>query len=578
MTEVRWVQYGVTNSLSLYEPEVLRTVWDGIPVARGLGRTMIASGGGLTWLSDAGALEPFKLPGTISESDEIHLTADHVVGTSLYADRLELRLMGWHSVEIRTFRADIAVGDSRDISDSYCVCNSGFISVITPLDRLTTMKIYALDGSAGGGDYLRYVAGFSLELPKGFEIVSCTPWHVVVQMDQGVNGDRMIVFNANTGSPICAVASDYGTSFWCMGAERVVLAVRNLGSDELLVLRSDGVINRAPTTGRIGGLGGDDEVCLVATFDGISESVFEVLESASVARLVLTSNAGGRKHIGRGVAAWIDDGAISMSVEGPGSFSAFVGPADARSGTYIHERAVRSNGATALRLFDGRTPAGVVVHLHGGPESYETDEPRLFGLPAYAVDTGWEWRSLNYRGSRGVRPTDTTSAWLDWESTLLDDLGWVLSGTAGLPVVLAGWSFGASLALAAAKHFNIAGLIIGGAMASLRDHVDRATGADPAHRAWFDRRFALESGDGRFLDGTPPAVQRQLRVVSFHGRNDQHCPADLFEKVREQWVPRVTSWTHYDLPGEEHYATVADDALLVQTESRRLLSRLLVTV
>ena len=89
---------------------------------------------------------------------------------------------------------------------------------------------------------------------------------------------------------------------------------------------------------------------------------------------------------------------------------------------------------------------GAVIHFHGGPEGYEVPEGRFFGLPQWCNAHGLDWIGVNYQGSLMPDRLYTRSAWHRWRSAMQEDFLGAVELTSG-PLVLAGWSFGATLAL-----------------------------------------------------------------------------------------------------------------------------------
>ncbi|MDT3767184.1 hypothetical protein QS713_03770 [Gleimia hominis] len=185
---------------------------------------------------------------------------------------------------------------------------------------------------------------------------------------------------------------------------------------------------------------------------------------------------------------------------------------------------------------------GAVIHFHGGPESQEVPEGRFFGLPQWCNEHGLDWIGVNYQGSLTPNLLYTRSAWHRWSSTLRKDVLGAIELTTG-PIVLAGWSFGATIALAlGASNDRIKGLLLGAATGDLKKHVDYAIGIDPKHRDWFIQRFDFENGDALFFNGVN-SFRADLHVLEFHGENDMNCPAFLANQVAKQWEKLGNPWT-----------------------------------
>lgn len=223
-----------------------------------------------------------------------------------------------------------------------------------------------------------------------------------------------------------------------------------------------------------------------------------------------------------------------------------------------------------VTLLTPEAVSGCVVHLHGGPEGFEVPEPRLFGLPQYCRNNGWDWIGVNYPGSIAPQTSVTRSAWMRWRSAVMEEVERAVAQARG-PVVLAGWSFGAALSLACASVSpRVRGLMLGGAPGAFRQHVAEAVNIDGNHEEWFRRRFDLEGDDGVFLDGES-GFNPSVRVLEFHGALDEHCPSAFADELATSWASRGNPWERVWLPGEGHYARTVEDAELIARESRAFL-------
>lgn len=320
-------------------------------------------------------------------------------------------------------------------------------------------------------------------------------------------------------------------------------------------------------------MGGDGNVLILSVYDGIDESVVAAFSSGAKITFEELKSSSGKKYIGYGIQGWLVRGAGGIQFE-TRSASHLIAPArrSIESVTFVGRRSAA--GSTSLVLSKGDECRGIVVHLHGGPEAYETDELRLFGLSSLAVEMGWTWLSLNYRGSRAPDASVTKSAWRNWRQTFLEDLHWAIEPYGARPLVIAGWSFGAALALAASRHVQCDGLIIGGTMGSILRHFSSAVAEDPSHEEWFSRRFSLDGVDAEFFSEEIP-TRRNVRVLSFHGRNDLHCPYENFSSIRKSWSSAGIAWEHHDLPEGEHFVATMEEARMLRDECLRFLNRLL---
>ena len=221
-----------------------------------------------------------------------------------------------------------------------------------------------------------------------------------------------------------------------------------------------------------------------------------------------------------------------------------------------------------------RRSRGTVIHFHGGPESFEVPEPRYFGLPQWCNDNGIDWIGVNYPGSLSESPEEMRRVWRGWREPVVKACRAALI-RAGGPVVLVGWSFGATIALAcAALSPQIKGVLMGGACASLPRHVRSAVACDPAHRSWFVSRFSLAGDDGDFFSGMN-GWRPDVKILEIHGANDMACPIENVDRLADDWSARGNPWRRVDLPGGGHYVESWDDVRVVYTEMRKFLSEVL---
>lgn len=437
------------------------------------------------------------------------------------------------------------------------VVSGGLLGICTAVDGRATVELFNVETYAPIPAARIVITDWT----DGDELVLVSQDLLAVGRDLGVDGYLVTLLDR-----VGVVWSGVGISWWhCQNSRTMVIAVPGDDYDDLIVFdTSDGrKSTTVATTGRIGTVGGDADVALLAVFDGCTENVWQLSVRGSSASFTKLGPGLGKVVVGRGTLGWME-----RSASNGVAFRTV--PVDSAlpqlSSTRIVTRCAHEQSRSMLShtMFDIARPSYTVVHLHGGPESYETNEPRLFGLPAVVCANGGRWISLNYTGSRNTDRQSTTAAWHNWEQTFSADLEWALTGATG-PVVMVGWSFGAALALATCRSDRrVTGAIIGGTMSNLRAHVKRATEIDARHGAWFSRRFDLVGSDAAFLSGSPPPSRRDLNVLSFHGRDDDHCPYDLFEATRRRWRSQVTSWHHVDLPGGGHYAETLDDALIIR--------------
>lgn len=230
-------------------------------------------------------------------------------------------------------------------------------------------------------------------------------------------------------------------------------------------------------------------------------------------------------------------------------------------------------GARAMVLMpesrQARSARGVFLHFHGGPDAYEVEEPRLFGLFRSLLLDGWTVASLNYRGSVSANAAHHAASWGRWRETLTQDFDWLCNELSSPVTAVGGWSFGGTVAMAlAARRTSITKVISGGAMYSLIEQRAAARAEDARHEQWFSSRFA--PADEEFFEAGQHA-RSSVDVLSFHGREDLQCPYTQLAPAREAWLAAGANWCHFDLPAGNHAPTGSSDALLIRQEAERLL-------
>ena len=400
-----------------------------------------------------------------------------------------------------------------------------------------------------------------------------TTWPVVAMGKQWVltledRGAGGLWFTIDRPSSCAAIVID-GTT-WAASEDggRVVVGGGGDGGSSLLIAGPDGTVPLV-MSGPIGSVAWRGDDLLVAVFDGADEVVLEVGPDGTVKRCL--DLPPGKKLL----APWIGAVAVADALRG-----VYVTPHSVPSGA---ARPTNSAAATERRtriLPDGPSivtysppkPVGTIVHFHGGPESYDVGEPRLFGLPAAALALHWEWITVNYRGSLAPSDVWTRSAWKRWRASMREDWELTLEDAATTRIVTAGWSFGGSLALACAENHGVVGVIAGGVMIDLSSHVDIAMDVDPRHGPWFARRFALEGDDADFFQPRP--LPPHLQAVLLHGVDDDHCPFRLVEAAIPRLAARGADVRLVTLPSGTHYGSSLDDAELIRAASEELLWRL----
>jgi len=567
MTSARaqWKPTSFASDLPVYSSEVLWETMDAVPIARHGDRTAVICSSGPAWLADDGTFTQVRLPDAVANCEEVHVAEGALIGTDTKSG-LYCAMVDWDCESVREMkRADLPTWEG----EPYCIVTGDHLTVVDSGERRTRLYT-ALIGDGELGEWS------VRELPpmRDFEVVAATGTQIAARMDLGPQGDMVRVWTVGTSeADSLDFRSGYWTSVWSTKDDRLYVAVRSPGDDIVAVIDETGRMRSSRAPGNIGSLGGDSRTVLCAIFDGFQESVFRITERQEGIGFELVGKGPGKKRIGFGAPIWLSRSSVDGIRVESAEDTVVIAPAARDRVPHAKYLASRGDGGPrALRVASADRHAGTIIHLHGGPESYETDELRFFGLAPHSVSQGWDWRSLNYRGSRGVSPDHTTAAWKTWQRSSIEDISWAIGPMPSRqPVILAGWSFGAALALAAAARLPVDGLILGGTMGPLADHVRVASATDPSHESWFGDRFDLGGDDGDYFAYPVPADSRNLGVLSFHGRGDAHCPYDLFEPVRERWSRKVR-WTHYDLPGGGHYAESMDDVDVIVAETRRFIA------
>ncbi|PZE28362.1 alpha/beta fold hydrolase [Curtobacterium sp. MCLR17_042] len=403
-------------------------------------------------------------------------------------------------------------------------------------------------------------SSWSTSVRTGEYVAACTGSHVALVEDRGPAGLHTRVVRIRSGH------DDAGTEIDGAGpviADNALVvpspADRDAASPAGIHVFRPSRTDFIPTPGPVDDVGGGSGQILVSVFTGTNAEVFRVRsDEADLERIEVPS---GRKTLAPNSAV--------LAAQGYDNVLHLV-DAVGVDATSKPRRADRTPPPLLIR----RTAAavrGTVVHLHGGPEAFEIPEPRLIGLPRYASDTGWDWIGLNYPGSLYPNTEWVSRPWKAWRQAIRADIDRAIAAARG-PVVLAGWSFGAAVAVAGASVSDrVIGLVIGGVTGALREHANRAVAMDPAHGLWFDRRFDLAGDDGRFFDGIS-GYNSKARVLAFHGVNDAHCPVDLADEVAEAWSNRGNPWQSIRLPGGQHYASTEADAALIASETQKFLA------
>jgi pimeloyl-ACP methyl ester carboxylesterase len=184
--------------------------------------------------------------------------------------------------------------------------------------------------------------------------------------------------------------------------------------------------------------------------------------------------------------------------------------------------------------------APVVLFFHGNGENLETmrqwgfyDALFRMGIPFLAADYPGYGRSTGTSSEAGLAATGEAA------------VAWAKQAYPGRPIVLAGWSLGAALALGtAAAHPEIAGLIVLAAWTTLAD----------AAREIFPA-LVVQALVSEAYDSLAAARRIQVPALVVHGDRDELIPFAHGEKIAQalagttRFVP-VPGIGHNDLLGE----------------------------
>lgn len=146
---------------------------------------------------------------------------------------------------------------------------------------------------------------------------------------------------------------------------------------------------------------------------------------------------------------------------------------------------------------------GLILHLHGGPESSEFGEPRFEGAFPKLVDRGYRYFGWNYPGSIGFGKEWQEKPWGNWEKAMIQawtELKAEIQKSTQIPIsrwVLVGPSFGASVALMISRFEARSGnafrkVILSSPLLSLKAHAERVKSLDPSQLDWFKPRFSAK--------------------------------------------------------------------------------------
>jgi dipeptidyl aminopeptidase/acylaminoacyl peptidase len=543
--------------------EYLYRAWDGSLLWRGGGWVLVAGVGGPCFLAtgapadprpvDVDPYEPFDeaffLPGT-----------GRFVFAGYDGSRVTLRIVrpaaDATTVEEDRLVADLPgpVGELRADGDDLVVVDPG------PGDR--DIRLRLLRGRAGWS-----VQVHSAPLAPGAGVAITGTARGVVRRQDRTPHPPLYHLHHRDG----AVLATWESHTWAHTRGRLHWAAQ---ADGRYGIVTDGRF--LPSPGYVRTLMADDRGGLLAV---VAAGGAETLHRVTGDGFTPLTREPGRKLLSRtpeGVAVLNLDHCDGISARWPDGTTDILGGWRRQPARIGHHRSPDGAEAVVIDPPDGRVHA-TVLHLHGGPDSYEVPELRFFGVLRDLTDRGVRVVGLNYRGSSAITPEAVTSAWKRWHRTVPEDLAWLWAADLIRgDCVAMGWSFGATLALcAAAQRPEIVGVVAGAAMTDLGRHRARAAAQDARYVSWFDERFGPAGGPCEEFFALARRLDRPVPVLSLHGVDDQHCSYPdamaLVAAARDRGYP----WRHHDLPGAGHHVTVIEDALLIHDETSAFIGALL---
>lgn len=160
----------------------------------------------------------------------------------------------------------------------------------------------------------------------------------------------------------------------------------------------------------------------------------------------------------------------------------------------------------------------IYISLHGGPESYEVDDGRYYGL--YDKFLGDEAAVVcwNYPGSKLGDYKYQEYPWKNWDECILNRFGLLLEDVRSRfncdNIVLIGFSFGANIAIYLSSMFSLNRAIAISPVASISIQAD----IDSDLTDWFKRRFRLDGSST--IEELHNITTVKCPVLIIHGNND----------------------------------------------------------
>ncbi|MFF8186123.1 alpha/beta hydrolase [Microbacterium sp. NPDC016588] len=217
-------------------------------------------------------------------------------------------------------------------------------------------------------------------------------------------------------------------------------------------------------------------------------------------------------------------------------------------------------------LTSGRSVQGLVIALHGGPDSLEWDDLRYGGLYRSLADAGLATLVINGPGSRGFGRSLQEEGWRDWASSArrIAEVGLRVARRLDIrPTALLGVSFGAWLALQAADALGVARVVVASPVLDLTAHI-RKYSVDRDFEAWARHRFGTRFERATAGDRDGARCSAAVTVVLPVGDR-------VVDPARTAQIAAERGWSTVSV-SEGHTPTTAEGAALRWTVIRQALT------
>ena len=179
---------------------------------------------------------------------------------------------------------------------------------------------------------------------------------------------------------------------------------------------------------------------------------------------------------------------------------------------------------------------GILITIHGGPESREWSNLRHGGLYRILLENNVGVLIYNYAGSSGLGKQARTIPHHRWVESITKESNYLFrileTEIIKYPIkytILAG-SFGATLALIISKNRNDLTLFLSSPMLNLKKQIYRLIN-DQNYKKWFFHRFS--SSDINAFSLEQLAKSQKSKITIFHGEEDVICNPEDSKKFRQ---------------------------------------------